>query len=55
VLVGDQDLATPVAMSEQIHQHWPGSRFVRINDAAHLANMQQPEAFTQAVLDFLSA
>ena len=55
VLVGDQDLATPVAMSEQIHQHWPGSQFERITDAAHLANMQQPEAFTQAVLNFLRA
>jgi 3-oxoadipate enol-lactonase len=55
VLVGEQDLATPVAMSEQIHQHWPGSTLVRIDDAAHLANLQQPDAFTHAVLDFLRA
>ena len=53
VLVGDQDMATPVAMSAQIHEHWPGSQLQHITDAAHLANMQQPEAFTQALLNFL--
>lgn len=53
VLVGDRDMATPMAMSKQIHQHWPGSQLQGIADAAHLANMQQPEAFNQVVLSFL--
>lgn len=53
VLVGEQDMATPVAMSEQIHRNWPGSQFQRIHDAAHLSNMQQPQAFSEAVLNFL--
>lgn len=53
VLAGDQDMATPVAMSEEIHQNWPGSKLERITDSAHLTNLQQPEAFTQAVLNFL--
>ena len=53
VIVGAQDMATPPAMSETIHKHWPGSALLQIEDAAHLANIQQPEVFTQAVLDFL--
>lgn len=53
VVAGEQDVATPPAMSEAIHRHWAGSSFLQISDAAHLSNLQQPETFTQAVLRFL--
>jgi len=53
VIVGDQDLATPPAMSEQIHQHWPKSEFVVLKDAAHLANIEQAQAFNNAVMQFI--
>lgn len=33
----------------------PGAEFVEIADAAHIANMEQPESFNEAVLRFLNA
>lgn len=53
VIVGDQDLATPPAMSEQIHQHWPQSQYVVLKHAAHLSSVEQAVAFNEAVLMFL--
>jgi pimeloyl-ACP methyl ester carboxylesterase len=52
-LVGDQDLATPPALSEQIHQHWPNSQYVVLKDAAHLSSVEQAQAFSDAVMQFL--
>ncbi|MFY7942886.1 MAG: alpha/beta fold hydrolase [Burkholderiaceae bacterium] len=53
ILVGDQDLATPPALSEQIHQHWPDSKYVVLKDAAHLSSVEQAQAFNDAVMQFL--
>ena len=53
VIVGDQDLATPPALSEQIHQHWPKSHYVVLKDAAHMASVEQAQAFNAAVMQFL--
>ena len=53
VIVGDQDQATPPAMSEQIHAHWPKSQYVVLKDAAHLSNIEQAAAFNKAVMAFL--
>jgi pimeloyl-ACP methyl ester carboxylesterase len=53
VIVGDQDQATPPALSEQIHQHWPNSKYMVLKDAAHLSSVEQAEAFTAAVMQFL--
>lgn len=53
VLVGKQDMGTPPAMSELIHQHWPSSQYKILNNAAHIANIEQASAFTEAVMNFL--
>lgn len=53
VIVGDQDQATPPAMSEKIHEHWPKSQYVVLKDAAHLSNIEQADTFNQAVMAFL--
>ena len=53
VIVGKDDPGTPVAMAEEIHQALPGSKLVIIPSAAHLSNLEQPEAFNQALADFL--
>jgi 3-oxoadipate enol-lactonase len=55
VLCGDKDPGTPPAMSREIHENAPGSKLVMIPDAAHLANLEQPAAFTKALRDFLAA
>jgi 3-oxoadipate enol-lactonase len=53
VIVGKDDAGTPVAMAEDIHRAMPGSRLVVIPSAAHLSNLEQPEAFNQALGEFL--
>lgn len=51
IVVGDQDLATPLADGEFLGGRIAGSRLVVIPGAAHLANLDQPEAFTSTVLN----
>jgi 3-oxoadipate enol-lactonase len=53
VVVGEHDHGTPPAMAKQIHENLPNSEFVLIESAAHIANIEQPEVFNQAVLTFL--
>jgi 3-oxoadipate enol-lactonase len=55
VIVGAEDPGTPVAMAREIHQAKPGSKLVIIPSAAHLSNIEQPEAFTTALLSFLKS
>ena len=52
VIVGAQDPATPPAAGETIAKAIPGARLVAL-DAAHISNVEQPQAFSKAVLDFL--
>ena len=53
VIVGEQDPGTPVTMAREIHDNAPGSKLVVLPQAAHLANLEQPEGFTRALGDFL--
>jgi 3-oxoadipate enol-lactonase len=53
VIVGAEDQGTPVAAAETIHRAIAGSELRVIPDAAHLANLEQPEVFTEAVQGFL--
>lgn len=54
VIVGADDPGTPPAMAQEIHANAPGSKLVVLPQAAHLANLEQPEAFTRALADFLA-
>jgi 3-oxoadipate enol-lactonase len=54
VIVGADDPGTPVSMAKEIHDNAPGSRLEVLPQAAHLANMEQPEGFTRALRQFLS-
>jgi 3-oxoadipate enol-lactonase len=53
IIVGEQDVGTPVAMSRAIQAAAPGSELVVIPQASHLSNLEQPSAFNAALLDFL--
>lgn len=53
ILVGEDDPGTPVAASRAIHERVTGSELVVLKSASHLSNIEQPEAFTEALLDFL--
>jgi 3-oxoadipate enol-lactonase len=54
VLTGRQDSATPLQANQEISEKIPGARLVVIEDASHLSNIAQPQAFTKAVMDFLT-
>jgi 3-oxoadipate enol-lactonase len=54
IIVGADDQGTPVAMSKEIHDNAPGSRLDILPDAAHLSNIEQPQAFDRALAEFLS-
>ncbi len=52
IIAGKDDPATTVAMAEYMRDHIPGAKMAVI-EAAHIANIEQPQAYTKAVLDFL--
>ena len=54
VIAGSRDPATPAALGREIADAIPGASYVQI-DAAHLSNVEQPEAFTAAVMKFLTS
>jgi len=54
VIGGTLDPATPPPHSETLARAIPGARLTML-EAAHLANVERPEAFADAVLDFLRA
>ncbi len=53
VVVGEQDVGTPVAMSRAIHEAISGSQLVVIPSASHLSNLEQPAKFNETVAGFL--
>ena len=53
VMVGDRDSAS-IAGSEHTHAKIAGSEYVVISEAGHMAYLDQPQAFTDNVLGFLS-
>ena len=53
VLVGDEDVITPAALSEQLAALIPGAKLAIIPGAGHLTNLEQPEAFNAAIEGFL--
>jgi len=55
VIVGANDPATPPEDARAIQRRIEGSSLVTIDDAAHLSNVEQPEAFNSAVLGFLES
>jgi len=54
VMVGAQDSGTPVAMARTIYHALPGAELVIVPSAAHLLNIEQPQAFNTALLSFLA-
>ena len=54
VIGGKHDPATPLEASEYIKSRIPGATLT-VLDAAHLSNVEAPETYTNAVLNFLLA
>jgi 3-oxoadipate enol-lactonase len=53
VIAAAEDQATPPEQSQEIARGIPGARLVVIPDAAHIANVEQPDAVTNQILDHL--
>lgn len=54
VVIGANDPATTPEAGQEIQRAIPGSTVARL-DAAHISNVEQPDAFTSTVLRFLLA
>jgi len=55
IVVGEHDQFTPVADAELMHGSIRGSQLVVLEDAGHIASMEQPERFNAALAEFLRA
>jgi len=55
VLVGEQDEATPPAMSHELAARLPDAQLKIIPGCAHVPQLQAPEIFLAAIADFLAA
>jgi 3-oxoadipate enol-lactonase len=53
VVAGAEDPATTVDQAEEINDSIQGARLVVIENAAHLANVEQPEGVTREILNHL--
>ena len=53
VVVGDEDVITPPAASEEIARGIAGAELAIIPGAGHMSNMEQPAAFNLALARFL--
>lgn len=54
VLVGAQDKITPLAMAEILRSRVPGAELHVIPDAGHFSNVENPAAFNDRLVSFLS-
>jgi 3-oxoadipate enol-lactonase len=55
VIVGAQDMGTPVSASEAIHQRIANSELAIIDNAAHISNVEQSDEFNKVLTRFLTA
>ncbi len=53
VIVGEQDVVTPPDIAREYVAQIPNAQLVVIPQAGHLSNMEQPEAFIEAIRGFL--
>lgn len=54
ILIGDEDVATPLPKSERMHAAIAGSKLEIIPRAGHSSSIEEPEAVTQALKTFLT-
>lgn len=52
-VVGDEDMGSPPAVMKDMAAKTPGSRYAEIPGAAHIANVDKPDAFNAVVAGFL--
>lgn len=53
ILCGRQDAWSTVAQHEEMHALLPGSRLAIVEDSGHMSTMEQPEAVSDALLQWM--
>jgi pimeloyl-ACP methyl ester carboxylesterase len=54
ILVGDQDLVTPVDLSNELVDLIPDARMQVIGGAGHLTNLEKPNEFNRLTEEFIA-
>ena len=55
IIWGDRDDIIPVSHAHAAHQAIPGSRLVIIEGAGHFPQIEAPEQFVSALVDFMGS
>jgi 3-oxoadipate enol-lactonase len=55
IVVGEEDVPTPVKESRAMHEKIPGSRLEIVAQTGHLCNLERPAAFNHLLTEFLGA
>lgn len=55
IVVGDEDVLTPVAEARAMHAAIPGSRLEVIAGAGHVSNLERPAAFNHVLSEFFAS
>lgn len=53
VIVGEKDMITPVAHSEEILRHLPEAEFVKVPGSGHVVMLEHGDEVNRALIDFL--
>jgi pimeloyl-ACP methyl ester carboxylesterase len=53
VIWGEEDRVFPIAVGEELHQAIKGSRFIRIPNAGHIPQWEQPDLVNQSLIAFI--
>jgi pimeloyl-ACP methyl ester carboxylesterase len=53
IIGGSEDKLTPVSEAQSMREGIPHSRLVVIEGAGHLSNMERPDEFNGALIDFI--
>jgi 3-oxoadipate enol-lactonase len=54
VMAGEEDTVYPPELAREMARRIPGAELVMFDRTGHLANLEQPDRFNKALLDFLS-
>jgi pimeloyl-ACP methyl ester carboxylesterase len=54
VVTGEEDAVTGPEVGRDLAAGIPGARFLLVEEAGHLVNLEQPEIVNEALLDFLA-
>jgi len=55
LLAGEHDRTAPPAVMQRMAERITGSRFTVLRDAGHIANVEQPQAFDAALIEFIES